>query len=98
MINFDYIDHSFDVCWHQWVKAQLLHWNHELSQLAFVGLHHVSVGSSDLLQLVLQLSNHVVFAVLYLFDGLAYGSNGSTVDVCSLEHLVKLKVLDLQFL
>lgn len=98
MINFDYIDHSFDVGRHKWVEAQLLHWNHEFGQLALVGLHHMRVGSSDLLQLVLQLSNHIVLAVLYLFDGLADGSDGSAVDVRSLEHLVQLQVLHLKFL
>lgn len=98
MINFGYSHHSLDVGGHQRVEAQLLHRNHELSQLALVGLDHVRVGAADLLQLVLQLGNNVVLAVLDLFNGLADGPDCAAVDVRSLEHLVQLQVLHLQLL
>lgn len=92
------VDHSLDVGGHQRVETQLLHRNHELGELALVGLDHVGVGAADLLQLVLQLSDDVVLAVLDLLDGLADGPDGAAVDVCGLEHLVELQVLDLQLL
>lgn len=98
MINFGYSHHSLDVGGHQRVEAQLLHRNHELGQLALVGLDHMCVGAADLLQLVLQLGDHVVFTVLDLFDGLADGPDGAAVDMRSLEHLVQLQVLHLQLL
>lgn len=58
----------------------------------------MGVGPSDLLELVLQFSYHVVLAVFNLFNRPANGSDGPTIDVCSLEHFIKLQVLYLEFL
>lgn len=55
----------------------------------------MSMGSPDLLKLVLQFGNHIIFAVLNLLDALADGADRPTVDVSCLQDLVQLQVLHL---
>jgi hypothetical protein len=50
----------------------------------------MGVSSSYLLQLILQLANGVIFAVLNFLNGLADGSNCSSINMCSLQDLVEL--------
>ena len=48
---------SIDIGGDKWVETEFFDWDDELSQLALVGLHHVSMGPPNLLQLVLEVLN-----------------------------------------
>lgn len=53
-----------DVGWNQRIEAKLLDWDTKLGQLALVGLHHIGMGLSNLLELGLDFPNGLVLKLL----------------------------------
>lgn len=84
---------SFYVGGDEWIETKLLHRDYELRQFSLVGLDHVDVCPSYLLQLVLQLWNQVWFSIFDFLDGLTDCANCSSIYMCCLEDLVELEVL-----
>ena len=58
---------SFNISGNQWVESKLLDRNDKFSEFALVGFDHVGVGSSDLLELVLQIADKVIFVFATLW-------------------------------
>lgn len=92
------VGQSVDIGGHEGVEAELFDRNDKLRQFSLIGLDHMGMRASDLLQLVLQLGDDVVLSVLYLVDRFADRPDSPAVDVGGLEHLVELEVLDLELL
>ena len=82
-----------DVGWDEWVETKLLDRDTELGKLALVGLHHVRVSLSDLLELGLDLTNGLIFELLHLLKGAPDHAESLGVNPCGGEDLVGLGVL-----
>ena len=89
---------SSDVGRDKRVKAKFLDGNTELGQLAFVGLDHVGVSLSDLLELSLDLTDGLVLKLLHLLEGASDHAKSLRVNPCSGQDLVGLGILRLQAL
>ena len=59
---------SVDIGGDQWIEAEFFDGDDKLCQFTLVSFDHMGVCASNLLQLVLQFSDDVVLAVLYLLD------------------------------
>lgn len=80
------------------VEAKLLDGDTELGKLSFVGLNHVRVSLSDLLQLSLDLPDGLVLELLDLLKRAADHAKCLGVDPGSCQNLIGLGILRLQAL
>lgn len=80
------------------IETKLLDWDTEFGQLALISLDHVRVSLSDLLELVLDFTNRLVFELFDLFERASYHTKGLRVDARCSQYLVSLSILRFQAL
>ena len=82
-----------NIGWDEGIETKLLNWNTELGKFSFVGLDHVGVSFSDLLELRLNLANCLVLQLLDLLERTTDHTESLWVDSSRRQDLVGLSIL-----
>ena len=85
-----------DVCRNERIETKLFDWDTELGKLSFIGLYHVRVSFSNLLELSLNLTDSLILELLNFFECATDHSKSLRVNAGSWQYLIGLSILCLK--